>query len=338
MSGLGLYQPPTEINPERVVFDVDQMTRKAYRYFLKAGFPYCRLPPHVCMDVINKLAQAEGEPLRQSKLGLRVADTYHPHRFHATTDKNRSPYDAFHIKKLLKKAIRFQLQHGKKVHTEYFNSLSFVSGTQSCSNFRPGFACYLYRKYCKPGDTVLDTSTGYGGRLVGFMASGIAGLYIGIDPNTQTHTGNRKMADDLGFEDKVELHNLPAEDVEHSVVKGRCDFAFTSPPYFTKEHYSDEPTQSWKRYPTDSAWVDGFLRPMMSLQYAALKPGKFALVNIAAVKIGSKVYPADQWCQGVGKEVGFRFVKRESFALPRMVGKGSTGKVRTEPVLVFQKV
>ena len=81
-------------------------------------------------------------------------------------------------------------------------------------SIRPGIALHYYRRYCKPGATVLDTSTGYGGRLVGFMASGLAGRYVGIDPNRETHCGNTRLAADLGFAEAVELHCVPAEDVD----------------------------------------------------------------------------------------------------------------------------
>jgi hypothetical protein len=215
--------------------------------------------------------------------------------------------------------------------------LNLVSGTQSCSNFRPGFAAHLYRKYCKPGDTVLDTSTGYGGRLVGFLGSGIVGRYIGIDPNTLTHAGNTQLAADLGFADAVELHNLPAEDVPLEVVGGRCDFAFTSPPYFAKEIYSSEATQSCNRYSTGEAWRDGFLVPMLRLQFAALKPGSTAIVNIADVKLKSKTYPLAQWTRDCAQEVGFRYLRTDEFPMHRRVGKGQSDEIATEPVIVLER-
>ena len=220
---------------------------------------------------------------------------------------------------------------------DMWGKLLMVSGCQSLSNFRPGFAAYIYRQFCPPNAIVLDTSTGYGGRLVGFIGSGIDGFYIGIDPNTQTHAGNLRMAQELLFADRVELHNMPAEDVPHEAVAGRCDFAFTSPPYFRKEHYSDEDTQSWKRYQTGDAWRDGFLLPMMALQYAALKPNCYAVVNIADVKIKSKTYPLAEWTIDAGKAAGFEFVRRDEFPLTRRFGAGMDDEVATEPVLVFRR-
>lgn len=229
------------------------------------------------------------------------------------------------------------LSYGYHLPAGAWSQLWIVSGVQAASNFRPGFACHLYRKYATPGDTVLDCSTGYGGRLVGFMASGVAGRYIGIDPNVPTHEGNERLAHDLGFSDRVELYNLPAEDVPAEKLAGHCDFAFTSPLYFAKEHYSGDDTQSWVRYKTGEEWRLGFLVPMMALQFAALKPGKFAIVNIADVKLRGKAYPLERWAKEAGLEVGFEYVKTDRFVLTRRFGAGQDDEVTTEPVAVFRK-
>jgi hypothetical protein len=318
------------------LFSDEQIVDAAYAHYRATGFPYRTLPLYLCMQELNKLAAMEQDALIRTDLGYYVADTFHPHRLHAGAKGMKSPFAAFTVDKLLRRALAFELTAGA-IPAGYFSSLNIVAGTQSCSNFRPGFAAHLYRKYCKKGDTVLDTSTGYGGRLTGFLASGIAGRYIGIDPNTLTHQGNAKLASELGFADAVELHNHPAEDVPHELVAGRCDFSFTSPPYFCKEIYSDEPTQSCNRYATGDSWRDGFLIPMLRLQFTALKPGSTAIVNIADVKIGVTAYPLANWTRECGQQVGFSYLRTDEFPIQRRVGKGMSDEVATEPVIVFVK-
>lgn len=319
-----------------MIYSDDAILEAAFDYFRATGFPYRHLPVHVCMQEINKLARTPTDKLLNTATAHHVADTYYPHRFHAAAEGMKSPYQAFNDHKLLRRAMRMELAKGG-LSAGYLLALNIVSSTQAASNFRPGFACMLYRQYCKVGATVLDTSTGYGGRLVGFMASGVAGRYIGIDPNVPTHQGNLRMVSDLAFADKVELYNLPAEDVPHSVVAGRCDFAFTSPPYFAKEHYSDDDTQSWVRYKTGEDWLFGFLLPMMTLQYAALTPGSYAAVNIADVTLRGENYPLVDWTLLAGKMAGFEYVRTDEFALARRIGKGHSDEVATEPVIIFRK-
>jgi len=332
-------QPKAEITAPTVpqVYTQEQVIEAAFTWFRANGFPYRNLAPHVSMQEINRLLTTEPDKLINTDTAYHVADTYHPHRFHAAAEGMKSPFDAFMDDKDLRRAMKLNQENGYTLPQEAFGQMWIVSGTQAAANFRPGFAAYIYRQFCPPNATVLDTSTGYGGRLVGFIGSGVDGFYIGIDPNTQTHAGNLRMAQELLFADRVELHNMPAEDVPHDAVAGRCDFAFTSPPYFRKEHYSDEDTQSWKRYQTGDAWRNGFLAPMMALQYAALKPNRYAVVNIADVKIKNKVYPLADWTIDAGKAAGFEFVRRDEFPLSHRFGANHLDEIAVEPVLVFRK-
>lgn len=331
--------PPDDAGePQRfLIFTPEQVAVSAFDHFRQAGFPYRALPAYISMQQINRLAAITDDALLRTDAGYHVADTYHPHRFLAAAESMKSPVEAFNNDALLRRVLALYLEHGGAITHDIIGKLSIVSGTQACSNFRPGFALHLYRRFCQPGAVVLDTSTGYGGRLVGFMASGFAGTYVGIDPNTQTHAGNLRMAQELGWSDAVELYNLPAEDVPHDVVCGRCDFAFTSPPYFAKEHYSEEPTQSWRRYGTGDAWRSGFLQPMLAIQFAALKPGAYAVVNIADVKMRNHIYPLEHWTVEDGKAAGFEYVDTERFTLTSRFGAGIPDEVATEPVIVLRK-
>lgn len=325
----------------RAPFPDDAIIDSAFRYYRTLQHPFPVKPVHVSMQEINALARADASGLLSSKLANRVADTYHPHRWKARSNKNRSPLEAFSDDATLRKALRLALSyHPLREHLP--SEVALVDGTQAASNFRPGAALWVYRKYGRPGGVVLDTSTGYGGRLVGFMASEL-GRYIGIDPNSETHQANLRMVTDLGFAERVELHMLPAEDVEHEVEPDTCDLAFTSPPYFTKEHYSSEPTQSWLRYPTGEEWRGGFLVPMMALQYSALKSGGYSVVNIADVRItgreGRAWYPLEDWTKDAALQVGFKHVGTVN--LPRGSQFGNHGDAnltsRSEPMFVFQK-
>lgn len=319
------------------IFSDEQVIDAAFAHFRANGMPYRKLPPFLSMQEINRLANTAPDKLLNTRSGYHVADTYNPHRFHAAAEGMKSPADAFADDKLLRRALNLFMESGRGIPADIFSTLYIVSGVQACANFRPGFALHLYRRFCEPGAVVLDTSTGYGGRLVGFLASGFAGRYIGIDPNTATHDGNTRMATELGFSDAIELYNLPAEDVPHDTVRGRCDFAFTSPPYFAKEHYSDEPTQSWRRYGTGDAWRHGFLQPMLTLQFAALKSGAYAAVNIADVKLRNQTYPLERWTVEDGKAAGFEYIDTEHFTLTSRFGAGLADEVATEPVIIFRK-
>ena len=319
------------------VFDRELVISTALDHFLVQGYPYRRLPLHQCMQEINALAALPLDRLRLTTLGYAVADTYHPHRLSAQVGTQASPVQAI--------ADPARLRHGLNMISDAGNAITdaavrtianFVHGAQACANFRPGFALSLYKRFAPDHARVLDTSTGFGGRLVGFLASSCSS-YVGIDPNSTTHASNQMLAADLAADKEVTLINLPAEDVDPDGL-GTCDFAFTSPPYFSKEHYSDEPTQSYLRYPFGDAWRKGFLAKMIKLQYELLRPGSRNVINIADVTIASQTYPLVEWTISEALSCGFELEAREDFPLgqKRVPGSG-TAREAVEPVLVFRK-
>lgn len=319
------------------VFDRELICDVAFEHYRVHGFPYRRLSRLDCMQQINQLAATPLDKLVGTNVAYHVADTYQPHRMAGHAHGMRSPIDSFGDDEQLRRAFKFAIDHygGTITDQVMFNALSLVAGTQACSNFRPGFALSLYREFAGPGSTVLDTSTGYGGRLVGFLASDAA-TYIGIDPSTLTHAGNVRMVDELGAHKHVELINEPAEDVDAALLAERCDFAFTSPPYFVKEHYADEPTQSFVRYGDATTWRDRFLLPMLELTHTALRAGCHALINIADVDIKGTAIPLEQWTRECATAVGFELVEVRRFPMPRAFSTNET-RDAFEPVFVFRK-
>lgn len=319
------------------VYTDEQIIDEAFKWFRANGFPYRTVPLFVAMQQINAVSMASEDALRSTSEAYAVADHFHPHRFHAEVGGKTSPIDCYHNDEKFRHALRLCLEQAGKIPAGYSGLMWLARGTQACSNFRPGFACWLYRRFCTKGMTVLDTSTGYGGRLVGYISSLIDGHYIGIDPNTLTHAANLQLAETLGFSDKITLINSPAEDVDHALVAGRCDFSFTSPPYFSKEHYSEEATQSWKRYGHSfEAWRDGFLQPMLQLTFAALKPGSVAIINIEDVNIKTKRYPLVNTTVEVAERIGFKHVGSELFKMTTRFGGNQDTEVASERVLIFR--
>jgi ParB-like chromosome segregation protein Spo0J len=322
------------------VFDAQSVAQAAFEHYRQAGYPEVVVPRHLSMIALNQLAATPTSRLATTRVGYSTADTYHPHRFDAHGRRMRSPRESFEDDGRLRHAIEFVLEHaGSFSDTMFAAVLGWTNYTQAASNFRPGFALNLLRRFAPEGATVLDTSTGYGGRLVGFFASNCS-TYIGIDPSTKTYEGNMTLTRELCPPGKnVELHCLPAEDVEHSVVAGRADLCLTSPPYFDQEFYCDEETQSSARYKTAPKWRHGFLLPMLKLQFAALREGSVSLINIAEVRLDNgKTLPLPDWCVEDALAVGFKLDSIEHYKLSKMPGANlDEEREATEPLLVLRK-
>lgn len=319
------------------VYDAETIADLAFAHYRERGFPYRKLNVFESLQAINALAAQTSAALVHSTIGYAVADTYHPHRFAAKVHGKQTPLEAFASDKYLRETFNLCWREGKLINDKTVLSiLAYVRGAQAAANFRPGYALSMYRRFASDGARVLDTSTGYGGRLIGFLASTCA-HYVGVDPNSETFAGNLRMLDELGASERATLIGCPAEDVEvERIGRETCDFAFTSPPYFAKERYSDEATQSCNRYASGDDWREGFLRPMLRLQYATLKHERHNVVNIADVKVKSVTYPLVDWTISCALDVGFELVRQEDFPLGRVPGQGVKSE-RSEPVLIFRK-
>lgn len=320
------------------IYSTESIIDIAYDYWRAQPFPFPTLTRHEILQQVNRLARTRTSSLRSTVTAYGVPDKYHPHRFSTPIPGKATPVESFARDERLRHALKLLAdQHTTITANSLRSVLGYVRGTQCAANFRPGFALLLVRTYAPERGVWLDTSTGFGGRLVAFAASQLDG-YIGIDPSTPTFDGNVQMVRDLDIADRVSLIKKPAEDVTLAELGGRetVDFAFTSPPYFAKEMYSDEPTQSYQRYKTGDSWRDNFLLPTLALQFAALKSGAVSVVNIADVKIKNDVYPLERWAVECAKAVGFKHEATEKFPLPRVPGQGEASE-RFEPVLVFRK-
>lgn len=156
------------------------------------------------------------------------------------------------------------------------------------AQFKPSVAKSFYDYF--EAKNVLDFSMGWGDRLAGFYASNTGETYVGLDPNTALHEGYAKQVEMyeeyrtfLEPEKTVEHHPSPAEDFDFTPYKDFFDVVFTSPPYFNIERYTDQDTQSWKRYSTSDDWVDGFLLKTLANILPSVKRGGYVAINIADI-------------------------------------------------------
>jgi tRNA1(Val) A37 N6-methylase TrmN6 len=189
------------------------------------------------------------------------------------------------------------------------------------TTFRPALAVGFAKEfYADPGAiTVLDICSGWGDRMVGFMAAGVA-EYIGVDPNADLVPGytaiEAAMRSALGCKTHVQMITAPFEDAilpsKHtglgkSISDGpwRADLIFTSPPYFDLELYSEAKDQSLvKNEGSFERWFDKFLMTSLRKAWTCLRPGGFMCININnyidfAAKTGGYKH-----AQAKGKHIG----------------------------------
>ena len=244
------------------------------------------------------------------------------------------------------------------------------------NNFPSAIARLLY-KYgtdrCKGQDEIViyDPSMGFGGRLLGALSLRDRPVhYIGTDPNTENWIKElgisryeymaRVFKSHVRYGEPFKGTYIcsGSEDVanneEFKKYKGKVDFIFTSPPYFSAEIYSDEPTQSSIKYKEYSSWRDNFLRPTLATCAEWLKHDRILAFNIADINVGTTQYPLEEDTVTILQELGLRYEGKLKMVLaisPSMRVKPQTNQPgmknycivngrwrKFEPIFVFYKV
>ena len=230
--------------------------------------------------------------------------------------------------------VRKLLKYGKSPN-DMRSMFAFV-GAGYCSNFRPATAKALYELYGKDNCKVLDTSSGFGGRLLGFFTAKNTSEYVGIDPNTADSCNRfiEFMQMRFGLNKEAYVNKIGSEDFtieNYPQYENYFDISFTSPPYFDTEKYSDSDTQSYKKFNTYDLWVDGFYRNTIYNSCNALKLDGVFAINI------SWVDNIKEYTEGFLNDCGFYIIKEDKYLLrihPRESSYGSDKMSKYEPIWV----
>lgn len=257
-----------------------------------------------------------------------------------------------------------------------------VSFCQYAVNYPPLTAKFLYETYTdefKHEDNIIvwDPSSGWGGRLLGALSvkDDRHITYLGNDPNTEHNTtpGRTKYHEIYDFycknvnkggmweipHNEFKFWQLGSEMIQYNPefrsYKGMVSLVFTSPPYFAKEAYSQDPEQSYKKFSNWDSWVEGFLEPTLTTAYNWLRPGGYLLWNVADVVFAGKTLQLEQESKDICEILGFQFQTKLKMSLAQMPGGNridtETGLPKTknywktkdgmfmkyEPIFVFMK-
>lgn len=256
-----------------------------------------------------------------------------------------------------------------------------VSFNQYAHNFPPLTAKYIYDNYLPDGPSVVwDPSMGWGGRLLGALGAKDTKqiTYLGNDPN-EDHTLHYSQDTYSIWTKYNDIHEFYCDNVnkgglfpvEHNILKfaqrgseemkdvyffkeykGKVDLVFTSPPYFNREAYSEDETQSYKKFGDYESWKTGFLFETLKTAYEWLKLGGYIIWNIADLKIGKEYLPLEKDSCDIMEGFGMKFVKKLKMSLGQMPGgnRVQDGKMtaknsckvsglwmKFEPLYIYQK-
>lgn len=270
-----------------------------------------------------------------AKVRVQIADRWFPHRYDVRAGGSpQTPNEILQDPDILERCIRAMASGplaGPATRQRVLSTVSLFRGRQAARQFPVQIARDTYRQYSKPGAYVLDPCAGWGGRLLGWLCSLHGGAYSGYDASLETCRGFERMIAELQIKN-ASVQHAAYEDM--ALMPNSADFAFTSPPYFDREQYSDDPEQSFKRYATYAQWRDGFLRALVVNTLRALKPGCRFVLNVS--EAAEHPIPAD--VVAIAQDSG-AIVESQS---KLDVGAGSGGGMQmkesiTEDLIVLKK-
>jgi hypothetical protein len=314
-----------------------------FNHYRKNGFPYFptdinwRKKEFLKFINYNDSNILFNDEIKQTMHGLSFCWSFMPHAYNVACNGLKTPLWAFQDDNTFRDVISKRIKMGDNISDNGIRKmLKIYSGVQCVSNFRPTAAYAIYNLYAK-NKVVWDMSCGYGGRLLGAFKANVK-KYIGTEPCTETFNGLQEMIKYLNLfnqdnlisysETSFELHQSGSEDY---VPNEEVDLCFTSPPYFNTEKYSEENTQSWKKYETKDLWINDFLGKTLQNCFECLKDDGYLIINIANVK---NYINLEEDFLKIAKQQGFELINIMKYSLSSL---NHNSKFKFEPVFVLRK-
>lgn len=320
--------------------EMEYYVDSVYKYYRRNGFPYFNSSKESRDKEFNKTVKydfknvidRDNKIIKQTMHGLSLAWSYMPHSWSIVCGNKKTPLEVFNNDELFKKVIIKRIKMGDNISDNGIRKmLKIFTGTQSVSNFRPTAAAAIYSLFCEEGDTVWDFSAGFGGRLIGAELAKIN--YIGTDPSTLTYEGLLLLKNEYIKNIKSDIHKKGSEVFVPD--KNSLDFVFTSPPYFDWEKYSDEETQSYKKYNSKESWIEEYLFQTFKNCHKGLKNNKYMAINIANTKNFTNL---EEETIRIAKKANFKLVDTWKLALSNPNMKNKIDSFKYEPIYIFQKL
>lgn len=262
------------------------------------------------------------------------------HKIECKGNKDNSMWNRFFDNHKLKRAIKLSLSIKKGVTPSEIRTSMELIGGNVATNFKIVNAKALYEKYCPKNGIIYDFACGFGGRMLGALCSKNNYTYYGVEPCSETFESLLRLGNEIEKvthrNNSFEIYKKGSEEQITDNVEF-VDFAFSSPPYFSLEKYSDEETQCYIKYPTLEQWFIGYVVPTIENIYKYLKEGSYYAVNIADFKIGNQeIKYVDKWIE-ISKQLGFEYIENIPMKLTVRKGFGHEKEEKKEGIFIFKK-
>jgi DNA modification methylase len=257
--------------------------------------------------------------------GQPLCTSFYRHRFDAKYLEGMSIREAYADPKSLRSALKYQLDHRDPIRPKrVIKALSAKHKTPT--NFAPVLARWLVDRYCPQGGTVFDPCSGYGGRLLGSLASNKNVHYIGHDIEPLTIEAGKKMCANLG----TDRATLEIKALESDDPFPKSDLLMTCPPYYNREVYGEASEASAKSYETYGAWLQGWMGKLLDKAQASTKT---LAICVSTFRLNNDKVEFPNDLRSLIQNKGMK-IREELFWETSTFGKKASGKGRQEHIFV----
>jgi hypothetical protein len=261
-----------------------------FNYYKNKGFPYLQYEEDYILNEFKKVKLYDVNKMKylsnNQNTGLDISKYFMQDLMYKTRVRNKkSIYECFYDDDKLLQVIKNRMgYYGKNKNNKIIPLVFSISdkmilrGLNSsgisgkCSIFKTINAKWIYNKYkC---DVILDFSAGWGNRMVGALSLGKK--YYGIDPLTYDRCN--KMNEFFNGDAIVFNGCSENESVYENIPE--IDLAFSSPPYYDLEVYSDDNSQSYNKFKDYNGWLIYYWEKTLKNCYDKLKNNGYFILNI----------------------------------------------------------
>ena len=242
---------------------------------MKVDYRYSYSKEELLKDWCRLKDTTEYKTGAQFKPALKLCQQFFPN-FFLIEDKNGNSFaKSWKDEEVMKKVLSWGREGMSQLWLSWIKRAVYLAaGLPNSTYYRPHFAKQIIETTGKPTGTLFDPCAGWGGRMLGTVASGWK--YIGCDTDKVTYGHLVELVKFLGIEDMVTLYNDPPIQDRMSLVP-KVDVVLTSPPFYNLENYDRDISEEYQTY---EMWSSEFLKPLVEKSIKKLKPNGLSCWNV----------------------------------------------------------
>jgi len=275
-----------------------------FNNYRKRGFPYSKitLKRQVylfhCFKKVN--IKIESNNVIHNNTGVKLCEYFFPNIFECNRKRHRSPIEQWQEDKNLQRLIKNRLNYADRL-TDSSLRTGIKLLFNAVTNFKPVIAKFLYQEYA-PNGKIFDYSCGFGSRMLAAMSLDME--YIGCEPNLKTLSNLHKFGSFLSERTEGKFFITEKGSEDYLYRENYFDLAFSSPPFFDYEIYSQDAGQSVVKYSKYEDWLIGYWKRTIENCCKCLVPGGHFGVCISLNQHEHMIMKTREYCT----ELGLSFV------------------------------